>query len=274
MNREELKLAVLKRTEEVFEIARNKYGLDIEFADLHIAFPATGKSSIATAWRRRTRGVVQYGMTFKIEAIEQQPKDCMEDSIPHEIAHLVNYMCPRTGNNHDAGWKRVCIALGGSGNRTAKGIEVILTPAKFQKKYLYEASCGTEIKLSAKMHKQVEWGMVRTLRGTNGKINSAGFVRVITVTEQRDDIKRRQAELAERQGREIVDITPEPKAPKAPPVRRAARVVASGKVKKSDLAKVYLRDNYFATSSEAIQALMVELDMTKAGASTYYYKYK
>ena len=98
--------------------------------------------------------------------------------------------------------------LGGSGNRTSKGVDLVLTPAKFQKKYLYEASCGTEIRLSSKMHNQVQLGATRTLRKSKGEIAAHHLVRVITVTEQKDEIKRKQAELAERHARPylLVDL--------------------------------------------------------------------
>ena len=271
MNRNQLRDQVRARTKEVYENARAIYNLPVRFEELNISFPAAGKSSLATAWRRG----LQYGMTFKIEAVEQQLDDCLYDSIPHEVAHLVNYMVPGTGRAHDAGWKQVCIALGGSGNRTSKNVEFVLTPAKFQTKYLYEASCGTEVTLSSKMHKQVQRGQVRTLRKSKGDITKTHFVRVITADEQRLEIKVKQAALAAKQGRTPVQSAPEREAPQPrQPVRQAARVPAAGKQTKADGVRSYLQRNTFSSPAEAIAGIMQQFDMKKGGASTYYYKYK
>lgn len=273
MNRNELKSLVLNRTREVIDLAKELYGFPITFEELDITFPTAGKSSLATAGYRTYLGERRYSMTFKIEAIEQQLNDALYDSIPHEVAHLVNCALPRTGKNHDAGWKQVCVALGGSGNRTAKGLEVVLTPAKFQKKYLYEASCGTQHPVSGKRHKSVQLGAVLTMRQTKGRIDRTCFVREVSVAEQKAEIKRKQAELAAKQGRQVVDIPPAQKEEPAPPVRRAARSVG-GKQTKAQGVQSYLQRNTFSCPAEAIAGIMQQFDMTKPGASTYYYKYK
>ncbi len=80
------------------------------------------------------------------------------DTIPHEIAHLVCFVNPGFGKDHDAGWKEVCKKLGGTGNRCH--------PLKtFYGKggtWEYISESGKAVHLSDKRHAQVQSGTVLT----------------------------------------------------------------------------------------------------------------
>lgn len=63
-----------------------------------------------------------YGIRLNLDMLTRGDpevlRDMLEDTIPHEIAHLICYARPELGRNHDAGWARVCRQLGGTGGRT------------------------------------------------------------------------------------------------------------------------------------------------------------
>ncbi|MCA1800818.1 MAG: SprT-like domain-containing protein, partial [Actinobacteria bacterium] len=59
----------------------------------------------------------------------------VNDTIPHEVAHLVCFMMPHLGSGHNNGWKRVCRHLGGTGETYHKE-EVV-----YAKGRTYEYTC-------------------------------------------------------------------------------------------------------------------------------------
>ena len=106
----------------------------------------------------------------------QNIKVACDDTIPHEIAHIV---CQRLklDRGHGRNWKRIAWSLGCSGERCmdSKEAGVQFVKLRQRKEYRYIASCNTEVWLSDIMHKKVMNGANRKLRSTGGKINSSHF---------------------------------------------------------------------------------------------------
>lgn len=91
-------------------------------------------------------------LRFNIEAIEKDYDGMFNDTIPHEVAHLVCFIRPELGKNHDKGWKKICEDLGGQSDRCH---QIDLTPAKKTVRFLYVLEDGTEVRLTKKMHSKV-----------------------------------------------------------------------------------------------------------------------
>lgn len=82
------------------------------------------------------------------------------NTISHEIAHLVCYLRPELGRNHNNGWKRVHRILGGTGKRCHT---MNLTPARRTKKYQYITTTGKEVEISSVIHGKIQKrGQTRT----------------------------------------------------------------------------------------------------------------
>lgn len=90
----------------------------------------------------------------------------MNNTIPHEIAHLVCYYRPELGKSHNRGWKRVCQMLVGNGVRCHRE-EVQYAAGGVE----YTASCGTKVVFSKHRHTKIQRGVTYTLRKTGGKIS-------------------------------------------------------------------------------------------------------
>lgn len=111
------------------------------------------------------------------EALEQDWTDMVEDTIPHEVAHLVNFLKPHTGKNHDRGWKRTCQILGGTGNRTAVNGNYKLTPARVATKHRYRMPDGSEHILGPKRHAKLQKGTAAyRVSSTNEPILAANYI--------------------------------------------------------------------------------------------------
>lgn len=95
-------------------------------------------------------------------------KHIINETIPHEVAHLVCFAKPSLGRNHDKGWKNVCIRLGGTG-------ETRHTERVFFEKgdtYEYTSEIGRKVMVSSKLHRQIQSGVARTWR-IGGRVTKA-----------------------------------------------------------------------------------------------------
>lgn len=155
--------AFIQEVYRVMTLAEELYGVDMSEVDVL----ATLKSDCSAGragymFNRTTQERFSFYVNFNPIAI----RDCFEtmfsEAIPHEIAHTVCQMRPDLGNDHDAGWKRVCIALGGTGGRCMSD-----TWEKIRKKnvYTYRVSNGDELEISAVRHSKIQKGKVYLYRG-------------------------------------------------------------------------------------------------------------
>lgn len=116
---------------------------------------------------RVTRTASNFRLRFNCELIEGKHFDDMvNNTVPHEIAHLVCYARPDLGSKHDAGWQRVCLALGGDGKR-CHTYEVSPKGGGFT----YRATCGTVITVSRQIHNKIQMGQGRVLKKTRGRVD-------------------------------------------------------------------------------------------------------
>ena len=104
-------------------------------------------------------GMVEYRLRFNREAIENHWDGMVQNTIPHEVAHLVAWMRPELkANGHNTVWKRICIQLGGTGARTHS---YKLTPAhnkgRGRRVHVYNVN-GQEYKVGVIVHNRIQRG--------------------------------------------------------------------------------------------------------------------
>ena len=107
---ERLKI-VQDKIESVKALVKQKYGQDM--SDLIVRYDLKGRTAGWAIGQRTIRL-----NTTAIYGDEAHFKDMVNDTIPHEIAHIVCHRNPSLGRKHDYGWASVCRALGGTGKRT------------------------------------------------------------------------------------------------------------------------------------------------------------
>lgn len=120
------------------------------------------------------KGLKMY-MRFNETALELDPDHLINQTIPHEVAHLVCFMRPDLGKNHNKGWKVVFRMLGGAGDRCHN---IPLPKARKMRKFLYGSTCGKQFELSSIRHKKIQQGMVYNVRG-GGKIRDIHYVKEV-----------------------------------------------------------------------------------------------
>lgn len=144
---------IIRKTNEVLDIAHALYGVRIQPT---IRFNLTGRvAGWACCERNRYTGqVFNPSLRFNRTLIAGAHfEDMRDETVPHEVAHLVCHHCPQLGRNHDAGWRRVCLALGGNG-KTRHSYTVEHAAGSF----VYVTTSGRQVSLSHIRHKRVQEG--------------------------------------------------------------------------------------------------------------------
>jgi len=143
--------------------------------DLPIVFVAKGANAGSARWRRVREGMTTkmvYNLEFSIEAIGIEWDDMTGDTIPHEMAHIVDFVINEKSNNHNRVWQNIARRLGCSGKRTH---DYQITKARQHKKYVYVATCGKKHLVGGKVHNKIQRGSVYTDRTTGGKLTADTF---------------------------------------------------------------------------------------------------
>lgn len=200
----------------------------------------------------------RYSVRFNIEHIRLGGKTLehmISDTVPHEVAHTVCQAYPQFGHRHDAGWQRVCRALGGSGSR-CYGEDDAPEAVAAQRPYVYITTTGHEVRVTKIIHSKIQSGKGYVMRGGKGKINREcqySYMTAPAVEASRKPV--------------IVNRTPAEPA-KPAPVERA--VPAGGQSNASLIRARIAQAKARNESAEAVIKFGVEvLGMTAALAKTY-----
>lgn len=160
------------RLHEVLNQAKDLYGFPAQ--DARVQFYEKGKA----AGKASKTGCGMYVIKVNLEALEKHFDGYLADVIPHEVAHLVCYFDRSLGRRHDAGWKRVCIALGGTGSRTHSWK---LTPARVTRLFRYVSDNGRSVTLSSVRHNRLQRGKVNAyVFNLAGRVSRQHFVEEVS----------------------------------------------------------------------------------------------
>jgi predicted SprT family Zn-dependent metalloprotease len=156
--------AIRNRINVISEWAKTLYGVDL--SGVKTTFDLRGKVSGYAQCKLCRDGRKEYSMRFNCDLIEgDHYEDIINTTVPHEMAHIICMMRPELGKNHDRGWRRVCIALGGNGKTTHD------FAVKYARgNYVYRSTTGHEVTISGSRHGKIQNGKVYIVRG-RGRIN-------------------------------------------------------------------------------------------------------
>lgn len=155
------KAQVLEKINQLIARANQLY--NITLPPIATRFDLRGRSAGQASYYRG-----QYAMRFNTDMMTNDGWDHLfNNTVPHELAHIVCFYKPQLGRNHDNGWRRVCVALGGNGERCHKE-EV--TYAKGNT-YNYRTTSGHVIAVSQVIHQRIQQGRTYRLRQNKGALN-------------------------------------------------------------------------------------------------------
>lgn len=146
-------LQIKARCGEVVEKIKALYGMDL--SGVRISFDLRGRSAGKAGGRGYGLPGSAYFVKFNRDMLTREAfEHVINNTVPHEYAHVVCFMDPSKGKNHDHGWERVCRSLGGSGARAHKE-EVVYGKGLT---YEYTTDRGHKVRLSEKRHRYIQQG--------------------------------------------------------------------------------------------------------------------
>lgn len=160
---------IRNKCKEVYAVALRLYGLDL--TPVRISFDLRGRAAGKAGGKRYADpDVSNYFMKFNRDMLTREAFDYMlNETVPHEIAHIVCFAKPELGKNHDHGWARVCRALGGTGARTHKEDVVYGKGTTYE----YTTDRGVTVRLSERRHRYVQAGGTLNYRSGKGTVTKA-----------------------------------------------------------------------------------------------------
>jgi SprT protein len=154
--------AMRDRVKQALALAEQLYGVKIAPS---VSFNLRGRVA-GWAGCKICMGQRQYSLRFNCELIQGKHFDDMLcNTVPHEVAHLVCYARPDLGRGHDAGWKRVCLALGGNGQR-CHSYDVVV-----KGRWDYMTDRGNKVSVTKRHHEAVQRGSVLRFKRGLGTID-------------------------------------------------------------------------------------------------------
>ena len=146
-------LQIRARCGEMVEKIKALYGMDL--SQVRISFDLRGRAAGKAGGRGYSLPGSAYFVKFNRDMLTREAfEHVITNTVPHEYAHVVCFMNPALGKNHNEGWARVCRSLGGSANRTHQE-EVVYGKGVT---YEYTTDRGHKVRLSERFHKKVQAG--------------------------------------------------------------------------------------------------------------------
>jgi predicted SprT family Zn-dependent metalloprotease len=153
---------VQQKVTKLIALANKKYNITLPV--IKVRFDLRGRCAGMAG-----RDFNSYYMRFNTDMLVNEAWDHLYDeTVPHELAHIVCFYKPELGRNHNPGWKRVCVELGGSGARTHSELVVYAKG----RTYVYTSSTGAQLALNERRHKAVQnFGAVLRYRRGKGSVD-------------------------------------------------------------------------------------------------------
>ena len=246
---------VKQKVAQCIALAESKFG--IKMPAVQVRFDLRGRAAGMAGCQRSWMGPsTNFYLRFNVQHMQlggQTWEHLLNDTVPHEVAHTVCQAFPQFGRNHDAGWKRVCVALGGNGRRCYSeedAPEAIVA----QRPYTYVTTLGHRIAVSAAIHRKIQQGSVRIANNGRGRLTKDCAYFLTATAPATAPV-----------------VQPAPKAKAVAPVARS--VVAPAGASKADQLRAYLAQAKRDVGSEAEEKTvlwaMATLGMTRTLARTY-----
>jgi predicted SprT family Zn-dependent metalloprotease len=242
------KAAIVNQVADILKLAKTLYNLDINPT---IRFDLTGRCA-GIAGRKNNEYYLRFNTTMMMDLGWDH---ILNDTVPHELAHLVCYKNPRLGSRHDAGWKKICMALGGNGKR-CHDEQVIYSRGDT---YTCNTTTGHTLTIGSAVHRKILLGAVYTSPG-RGEMNrdckfemiASGGVRILAATPKT---------TIPPMSKTVVDCKPKSTRPAAGSKADAVRtIILQCKQRAMDTAP---------GMAHAIQQATITLNMTRSLATAY-----
>lgn len=155
---------VRAKCQQIVEAGERLYQVNLK--KVIISFDLKGR---AAGWAQLKHGVfkVKFNHDMITRGDPEVLRDMIDDTVPHEYAHIVCYMRPSLGRNHDSGWRRVCIGLGGAGSRQHDHDVVYGKGTTYE----YTTDRGHKVRMNDRHHARIQSGTTLRYRKGMGNVS-------------------------------------------------------------------------------------------------------
>ena len=219
-----------------------------------------------------------YYMRFNHDMVLRETEEMVNVVVAHEAAHIVCFMNPALGCNHNPGWARVCRALGGTGDRT-HDMDVVYGKGTT---YEYMSNTGHAIRVNDRRHAMIQQGRTLTYRKGHGTLSKSCAYSIVGARGQSfaTPIVKQGAPTKEVPVDTIIVpqrpplptpfVAPAPRY--TPPVSRIALTIPATGGSKADVARRIMVEGHRAGQSyeQIIAAIMLANGHPHNLAASYY----
>lgn len=161
MENTRIKNIIIEKVKEVYDRARALYpNYTRPFPKVSFKYKLTQTRGLAICMKNELVFTIPY---YKIEK-----ESFLNDCIPHEIAHLVDFALNKK-IGHSYRWKRICRHLGGTGDRCFS-----IDTKQYKDTYVYTCKCR-DFHLSKIIHNKMLKGQRRHCIDCNGTLQYKTF---------------------------------------------------------------------------------------------------
>ena len=230
------------------KMAEAHYGRTFDFPTIKYTVRGT-----TGGWAQGTKLV-----NFNAQLLMENEALFISRTVPHELAHCIDYVVNshnhtarafgRKRKVHGADWKRVMGVLGAANATRCHKYDTTNSRVREKTRHEWKCTCGEVMKMGPGQHKKqlLDQDMYRP-RGKGCRRRNAAHVYTYVG---------------------VVGATPAPPAPKKPKATKAAASHNRPGSKKARAEAIYR--NSTQDRAAIIARFMSSLDMTAAGAATYY----
>lgn len=156
--------------------AKELYGMDL--SDVRVSFDLRGRCAGKAGGRGYRMPSSAYFVKFNRDMLGREAFDhVLNETVPHEYAHVICFMNPALGKDHNSGWERVCLAMGGSGKRTHSEAVVYGKGTTYE----YTTDRGHTVRMSDKNHRHIQGGGNLRYKNNKGTVTNVCAYSIVGV---------------------------------------------------------------------------------------------
>lgn len=143
----DLREEIIQKIEYFRSVAEQKLG--IKLPDISVDFDCHDSDTLGYA--------IDTTITLNLShKCHRDLNQLLNDTIPHEMAHVVCNLFPQFGCDHDDGWKNICRIFGIMGNATIVEINDRGVHGSRKRGFVYTNTLGKQVAVSKKMHIRIQ----------------------------------------------------------------------------------------------------------------------
>lgn len=160
----QIKYKIIESAGDWFDQMRGNFGISRD--DYLVAFDGDIKFDFSI--RGGKNGMADWDGTvyFNLDTAKSNLEKFLNSTVPHEMAHLVDFVLYKTGkilrqnwSAHGRSWKRIMLSVGLEPSR-CNGYAGAKR-AKTVKRFVYKAECGCEFNVTSNLHNKIQAGSNR-----------------------------------------------------------------------------------------------------------------